>query len=113
MPIYEYECCDCEDRFQYLLIKKEDGRDIVCTACGSRNIKRIISRVAYHQSESGRLDAYNPQSRKDDGFYKDTRNIGLHAEKRARALGVDLGSGFKTKLEKLRTDPGCVIKDSE
>jgi len=113
MPIYEYECCGCESQFQNLVMKKEDERDIVCPGCGSRNIKRIISRVAYHQSESDRLDAYDSHTRKDDSFYKDTRNIGLHAEKRAKELGVDLGSSFKTKLEKLRTDPGSVIKDSE
>jgi len=28
-------------------------------------------------------------------------------------LGVDLGASFDEKVEKLRTDPGSVIKDSE
>jgi len=28
-------------------------------------------------------------------------------------MGVDLGTGFEDKLDKLRSDPGSVIKDSE
>jgi putative FmdB family regulatory protein len=37
----------------------------------------------------------------------------LNAKKKAEQMGVDLGTGFEEKLEKLRTDPGSVIKDSE
>ncbi len=113
MPIYEYECCGCKSQFQNLVMKKEDEGGIACPGCGSHNIKRLISKVAYHQSEYDRLDSYNPQARQSDGFYKDTRNIGLHAEKQAKELGVDLGSSFKTKLDKLRTDPSSVLKDTE
>ena len=50
---------------------------------------------------------------KTDSFYRDSRNIDLHAEKRAKQMGVDLGDGFRQRLEKLRTDPGGVLKDSE
>ena len=64
-------------------------------------------------SESDRLADFDPRSRQGDSFYKDTRNIGLAAKKRAREMGVDLGASFDEKVEKLRTDPGSVIKDSE
>jgi hypothetical protein len=59
------------------------------------------------------LSAYDPRARKDDAFFKDSRNIGLEAKKRAQRMGVDLGKGFEEKLEKLRSDPGSVIRDSE
>jgi hypothetical protein len=52
-------------------------------------------------------------SPKSDSFYKDSRNVGLHAKKRAQQMGADLGTGFEEKLEKLRTNSGSVIKDSE
>ena len=113
MPIYEYECRSCTKVFQALVMKAEDEDSLVCPDCGDSNPKRLISRVAYHQSEKARLESYNPSARHGDSFYRDSRNIGLQAKKRAQEMGVDLGSGFEAKLEKLRTDPGSVLKDSD
>jgi hypothetical protein len=92
---------------------REEEENLECASCGGKSLKRIISRVAYHVSEGERLADYDPRSRKSDSFYRDSRNIGLHAKKRAAEMGVDLGGGFEEKLEKLRTDPGSVIRDSE
>ncbi len=113
MPIYEYHCTGCDSQFQSLVMNRGEEKNLVCPGCGGAELKRLISRVAYHVSESDRLAAYDPESRHDDSFYRDTRNIGLHAKKRAQEMGVDLGSGFEAKLDKLRTDPGSVLKDSE
>ena len=113
MPIYEYECQSCQGQFQALVMKAEDKKSLACPNCGGHNLKRLISRVTYHQSEQDRLANYSSASPQSDSFYQDSRNIGLHAKKRAQEMGVDLGSGFEAKLEKLRTDPGSVLKDSE
>ena len=113
MPIYEYECRSCDKIFQSLIMKQEHEEKLVCPECGGSKLKKLISRVAYHVSEQARLDGFDPGASKSDSFYKDSRNIGLHAKKRAQQMGVDLGKGFEDKLEKLRTDPGSVIKDSE
>jgi putative FmdB family regulatory protein len=112
MPIYEYECRSCVLLFQSLIMKKNEEENLVCPGCGGRKVKRVISRVAYHVSEQDRLAAFNPGAPKDDAFFKDTRNIGLEAKKRAQQMGVDLGEGFETKLDKLRRDPSSVIKES-
>ncbi len=113
MPIYEFECVGCDGQFQSLIMKRGEMDRLTCPRCGGQNLKRLISRVAYHQSEQDRLNAFDPNSSKSDSFYTDSRNIGLQAKKRAQQMGVDLGKGFEDKLEKLRTDPGSVIKDSE
>ena len=113
MPIYEYECNNCAGQFQSLVMKREDEESLLCPECGGRDLKRLISRVAYHVSETDRLAAFDPNAQPTDSFYQDSRNIGLSAKKRAQQMGVDLGSGFESKLEKLRTDPGSVLKDSE
>lgn len=113
MPIYEYACRRCKEEFQTLILKAADEEALVCPTCGSRRLRRLISRVAYHQSEQDRLNSYEPSARHSDSFFKDSRNIGLEAKKRAQQMGVDLGSAFETRLEKLRTDPGSVVKDSE
>lgn len=113
MPIYEYLCQECGREFQYLVLKKEDKDTLACPGCKGRTLKRLVSRVAYHASDQDRLAAFDPDAPRDDAFYKDTRNIGLHAKKRARQMGVDLGSGFEAKLDRLRTDPGKVFDDTE
>jgi len=85
----------------------------LCPKCGKAKKRRLISRVAYHVSEQDRLAAFNPKDSKEDAFFRDSRNIGLAAKKRAQEMGVNLGAGFEEKLEKLRSDPGSVIRDSE
>jgi len=113
MPIYEYQCPDCECEFSVLVLRAEEEEALTCTSCGGKRLKKLISRVAYHVSEADRLAQYDSRASKSDTFYKDSRNIGLHAKKRAQEMGVDLGTSFENKLEKLRTDPGSVLKDSE
>jgi len=113
MPIYEYSCSSCNLHYQRLIMSKTEEEALGCPRCGDKGKKRLMSRVAYHVSEQSRLDAYRPQDSRDDAFFKDSRNIGLSAKKRAQNLGVDLGKGFEEKLEKLRTDPASVLKDSE
>lgn len=113
MPIHEYECRSCRILFQKLVMKSEEEEALLCPGCGSPNLKKLLSRVAYHVSEADRLAGFDPARAQDDGFYRDSRNIGLHAKKRARQMGLDLGETFEGKLDKLRTNPGSVIKDSE
>lgn len=113
MPLYEYRCQLCGREFQYLVLKKEDEENLRCPGCKETDLKKLVSRVAHHASEQHRLSAYDPSSPKDDAFYKDTRNIGLHAKKRAQQMGVDLGPDFESKLERLRTDPGKVFDDTD
>jgi len=113
MPIYEYECLSCSRRFQSLVMGEAEEKALVCPRCGKAKKKRLISRVVYHVSEQARLEAFTERDSREDAFFKDSRNIGLAAKKRAQKMGVDLGSGFEEKLEKLRTDPGSVLRDSE
>ncbi len=113
MPIYEYECLACKNEFQQLILKKEEVEDLVCPECGAHDVKRLISRVAYHVSDGDRLAGFDPNSSQSEGFYSDSRNIGLGAQKRAQEMGVDLGRSFNDKLERLRTDPGSVFKDND
>lgn len=111
MPIYEYQCLGCQKRFQSLILGQRDLEHLLCPHCHGKDLKRLISRVVYHKSEADRLREYDPSQKQSDSFYKDTRNIGLHAKKRAMEMGVDLGESFEAKLDRLRTDPGSVLDD--
>jgi putative FmdB family regulatory protein len=54
MPIYEYRCEDCRERFERLrLTIGQDADDLACPTCGSREVRRLISVVAVHGGEAG------------------------------------------------------------
>jgi hypothetical protein len=61
------------------------------------------------ETEASRLSNFDTGRPRDESFYRDSRNVGLWAKKRARELGVDLGSKFDDTVEKART--GKLIKD--
>jgi putative FmdB family regulatory protein len=43
MPIYEYRCNACSQRFEILIRSRADEADCCCPSCGGRGIKRLIS----------------------------------------------------------------------
>ncbi len=113
MPIYEYQCGKCGGTLQALVMNRREEKGLKCPNCGASDLKRLISLVSYHVSEADRLANYDPKAQRSDSFFRDSRNIGLHAKWRAKQMGVDLGSTFEEKLDRIRTDPSSVIKDSE
>jgi len=103
MPLYEYQCNVCGKIITALILKSEEENTVACDRCRSCQVSRILSPCTTHKTEAQRIDELNAGSRKDDRFYKDERNVGLWAQKRAKELGVDLGSGFNEKLEQARS----------
>jgi len=43
MPIYEYQCPQCGDRFEVRQSLGEDGSKLCCPKCGKPNPRRLIS----------------------------------------------------------------------
>jgi len=103
MPIYEYECRDCGRVTSALILKQEEEKTVRCDHCGGGRLTRILSRFALHKTEGQRLEEFDARASQSDSFYKDRRNIGLWAKKRAKELGADLGSSFDEVVEKART----------
>jgi putative FmdB family regulatory protein len=103
MPIYEYECRSCRRITAVLIFKKEEEKTVRCSHCGGDCLARVLSRFALHKTEGQRLQDFDVRAPQSDAFYKDHRNIGLWAKKRAKELGADLGPGFDEVVEKART----------
>jgi hypothetical protein len=68
-----------------------------------------MSSFAVMETEASRLSNFDSSKPRDESFYRDSRNVGLWAKKRAQELGVDLGSKFDDTVERART--GKLIKD--
>lgn len=110
MPIYEYHCQACgKDQSLLFLSQKDATTKPQCKYCGTRRLKRLLSRVAYHQTEAARLNNFDTSAPRDESFYRDSRNVGLWAKKRAKQMGVDLGSQFDETVEKARS--GKIVDD--
>ena len=43
MPIYEYECLGCGQRFEKLVRSAKSPRETTCPKCGRREVKRLPS----------------------------------------------------------------------
>ena len=111
MPIYEYRCKRCNGEFSVLIMRSGDESKIRCESCASRELTRLLSRFSYHQSEDSRLGDFDTTRPRDDTFYKDSRNVGLWAKKRAKELDVDLGPKFDEVVDRART--GKILDDYE
>jgi len=49
MPIYEYRCQTCSERFEKLVRSRQQKHpDIHCPACQSADVQRLISAPAVH-----------------------------------------------------------------
>ena len=68
-----------------------------------------MSSFAVVFSEASRMDGFDTSKPRDESYYRDSRNVGLWAKKRAREMGVDLGPKFEETVEKART--GKLIKE--
>jgi hypothetical protein len=69
-----------------------------------------MSSFAVVESESSRLSSFDTSRPRDESFYRDSRNVGLWAKKRAKQMGVDLGPKFDETVEKARS--GKLIKET-
>lgn len=43
MPIYEYFCQNCQNRFEKLILSSEEEKNISCPKCKNKKVKRIFS----------------------------------------------------------------------
>jgi len=111
MPIFEYECGRCGRTSSQVVLGSEKETKPACRHCGSSKTHRVMSSFAMSVSEDARLADFDTSQPRDDSYYRDSRNVGLWAKKRAKQMGVDLGDKFEATVEKARS--GKLIKDME
>lgn len=110
MPIYEYHCQACgKEQSLLFLTQREAAAPQQCKYCGAGPLTRLLSRFVCHQPEASRLKDFDTQAPRDESFYRDSRNVGLWAKKRAQELGVELGPQFDETVEKARS--GKILDD--
>jgi hypothetical protein len=68
-----------------------------------------MSSFAMVESEASRLANFDTNQPRGESFYRDSRNVGMWAKKRAKEMGADLGPKFEETVEKARS--GKLIKE--
>ena len=46
VPLYEYRCQDCDERFETLQAIGADSSGVLCPACGAEHVERLLSTFA-------------------------------------------------------------------
>lgn len=53
MPIYEFACAECGNRFEALVFSADKVKDLTCAKCGSASIEKQMSTFAPSVGSSG------------------------------------------------------------
>jgi putative FmdB family regulatory protein len=83
VPIYDFECRSCGNRFEELV--SGDASVAACPACGSSRIRRLLSRVAPASRQPRGAAVRSDESRRQER--EAARGERLAETKRKRAAG--------------------------
>ncbi len=117
MPFYDYICLDCHKRFDVFMSYSEYGtREVTCSNCGSKNVRRRLPRVRVAKSEESRMedlagDFSDPSAL--EGLENDPQAMGRMMRKMGKEMGEDLPPEFNEvagRLEKGQS-PEDIEKD--
>lgn len=101
MPIYEYQCANCNGRFQKLIQGFRDPEGLVCPRCHSQSVARAVSRFATVRSEEARLDALSDSSMFNGLDENDPQSIARWAKKLGKELGEDAGEDWESMVDEM------------
>ena len=99
MPIYEYSCEECSRVSSFLLLRVSEEVEPYCKACGSRDVRRMISRVAILKSEEKRMESLLDPSKFSDLDENDPGSVERVVRRMGRELGDEMGEGFEESME--------------
>ncbi len=117
MPIYEYLCLDCGKKFVVYELNVVGGHEEPkCPRCGSKNVKKLISRIRYIESEEARLERLAESTDIENLDPDDPKALAKFAKKMGQELGDELGPEFEEVIDRIESgklDGEVPLADSE
>jgi len=83
----------------FLLLRVSEEVEPYCKACGSRDVRRMISRVAILKSEEKRMESLLDPSKFSDLDENDPGSVERVVRRMGRELGDEMGEGFEESME--------------
>lgn len=99
MPLFEFECHQCEKRFTFLTGVIAENHEAKCPRCGSSELKKLISRFVRGRSDDARMDALADKLESSD--LDDERAARRFAREMGREMGAETGEDMSDELEEL------------
>ena len=90
MPIYEYTCESCRKKFDVLTLRVSEDPMAVCKHCGSKKVRRLMSRFAMVRSEESRLEDMADPSNFSGLDENDPKSMARWMKKMGKELGEDV-----------------------
>lgn len=95
MPIYQYDCGDCERVVEIFFRSVAKAIDPRCPECGAAGLQRRISRVARVRHAGERLDSIHVAEELGRLESKDERGFARWARQMGEKFDGELGSNFR------------------
>jgi putative FmdB family regulatory protein len=102
MPTYDFICNKCNQRFDVFLTYAEYGKKMVkCAHCGSKNVRRRLTKVRIAKSEDTRMDSMADEFSGFDGLEEDPKAMGQMMRKMGKEMGEELPPEFDEVVDRL------------
>jgi putative FmdB family regulatory protein len=100
MPIYQYDCSDCDRSVEIFFRSAAKAADPRCPECGGTHLERRISRVARVRRAGERLDSIDINQELGHLESKDERGFAKWARQMGDKFDGELWSNFKELAQK-------------
>ena len=102
MPAYDFICMNCQQRFDVFMSYSEYGsKPVACTHCGSKNVRRRMTKVRIAKSEESRMENMTDDLSGLEGLEEDPKAMGHMMRKMGREMGEDLPPEFDDVVDRL------------
>ena len=101
MPTYDFNCLNCQQRFDVYLSYSEYGsKPVICIHCGSANVRRRMTKVRIAKSEDSRMESMMDESALA-GMENDPKALGQMMKKMGKEMGEDVPPEFDDVVDRL------------
>jgi putative FmdB family regulatory protein len=100
VPIYEFGCLACRKRTQLFVRSVSSDVKAKCEHCGSKRVKRLISRVAVVRSEDDMFSGLDESAFADVDEH-DPRSMARMVRKMSSQMGEPLDAETQAELERM------------
>jgi putative FmdB family regulatory protein len=99
LPIYEYRCRVCGRKSAFITLSVKSALEPKCKKCGSRDLEKLVSRVAVSRSEESRMESLADPSKLGGLDENDPKSVARWMKKMGKEMGEDVGEDFDQTVD--------------
>jgi putative FmdB family regulatory protein len=99
MPIYEYRCGECGKKSTFLTLSVKASLEPKCRHCGSRNVVKLVSRVAISRSEEGRMEGLADPANLSGVDENDPKSLARWLKRMGKEIGEESGENLDDSID--------------